>query len=120
MDFERTNNILQLFASRVSNFFDLKGPSIVTDVACASSLLALNAAMTSLRTGECEAAIVAGLNITIKPLTALCFHKMKMTSPDCACKVWDKTADGYARAEASAVILLQVCYIPHASFNSEL
>ena len=45
-------------AGRISQLFNLNGPSYVIDTACSSSLVALHNAKVSLRNGECNAAIV--------------------------------------------------------------
>ena len=41
-----------MYANRVSFVFDFKGPSMVIDTACSSSMVALDVAITDLRTGE--------------------------------------------------------------------
>lgn len=47
-----------MFANRLSYFFNLTGPSIALDAACASSAYALHLACTSLIAGDCSAAFV--------------------------------------------------------------
>uniref|UniRef100_A0A914EJB8 Beta-ketoacyl synthase N-terminal domain-containing protein n=1 Tax=Acrobeloides nanus TaxID=290746 RepID=A0A914EJB8_9BILA len=47
---------------------------VSVDSACSSSLLALNLALDAIRQGQCNAAIVAGANLNLSPMTALqCF-----------------------------------------------
>jgi acyl transferase domain-containing protein len=41
-----------IYANRISFIFDFKGPSMVIDTACSSSMVALDVAITDLRTGE--------------------------------------------------------------------
>ncbi|XP_023584963.1 fatty acid synthase [Trichechus manatus latirostris] len=95
-----------MMANRLSFFFDFKGPSVALDTACSSSLLALHSAFQAIRSGECPAAIVGGINVMLKPNTSLQFLRLGMLSPEGACKAFDKAGNGYCRAEAVVAVLL--------------
>ena len=97
----------QYFARIVSFKLNLKGPTMTVDTACASSLSALTEAVTAMRKGLCDSAIVAGVNIGLKPLSQLGFKFLGMLSPEGKCKCLDESADGYAKGEACAALLLQ-------------
>lgn len=56
-----------MFANRLSYFFNLTGPSISLDAACASSSYAVHAACQSLRLGECNSAFVGGSALLLGP-----------------------------------------------------
>ena len=56
-----------MFANRLSYFFDLGGPSISLDAACASSSYAVHLACQSLRSGDCSAAFVGGSSLLLGP-----------------------------------------------------
>jgi len=58
-----------MFANRLSYFFDLYGPSISVDAACASSTYALHLACQSIRMGDCTAAIVGASSLIVNPNT---------------------------------------------------
>lgn len=96
-----------IMSNRISYVFDLRGPSMTIDTACSSSLVALHQAVQSLRTGECTSAIVAGANILLDASTYIMETKLQMLSPDSRCRMWDKSADGYARGEGFAAVLLK-------------
>jgi hybrid polyketide synthase/nonribosomal peptide synthetase ACE1 len=54
-------------SNRVSYFFDWKGPSETIDTACSSSLVALHHAVQTLRSGESNVAVAAGVNLILGP-----------------------------------------------------
>ncbi|KAH8306772.1 hypothetical protein KR044_013278 [Drosophila immigrans] len=96
-----------MFANRISYTFDFKGPSFIVDTACSSSLVALSHAYTDMRSGRCDYAVVAGVNLILKPIFALQFLRLGIVSQDGACKTFDAAANGYARADTCAVVFLQ-------------
>ncbi|XP_074648828.1 fatty acid synthase-like isoform X2 [Tubulanus polymorphus] len=98
---------LAMFANRLSYFFDFKGPSYVIDTACSSSLLALDHAITAIRTGQCDNAVVGGANILIRPNTSLQFNRLNMLASDGSCKSFDVSGNGYVRSEAIVAVFLQ-------------
>ncbi|XP_076855678.1 fatty acid synthase [Brachyhypopomus gauderio] len=95
-----------MFANRLSYFFDFNGPSTAIDTACSSSLLALENAFNAIRHGQCDAALVGGVNLLLKPNTSVQFMKLGMLSPDGACKSFDSSGNGYCRSEAAVAVLL--------------
>ncbi len=100
-------NSLALLANRISYFFDLCGPSMAIDAACASSLVALHSAMQSLRSGECSLALSGGVHLICHPDLSLAYHEAGMLAADGRCKVFAETADGYVRSEGAALLLLK-------------
>jgi fatty acid synthase, animal type len=59
-----------------------------------------------MRTGQCDAAIVGGVNLLLKPTCSLQFHRLGMLSPQGMCKAFDSSGNGYVRSEAAVVIYL--------------
>ncbi|XP_077520061.1 fatty acid synthase-like [Amblyomma americanum] len=96
-----------LFSNRVSYVLDFCGPSISVDTACSSTMTALNQAMQALRSGQCEAALVAGCNVNLKPTTALSYQRLGMLSPDGKCMSFDSRGDGFTRSETVGAFFLQ-------------
>lgn len=56
-----------MVANRISYFFDIDGPSVAVDTACASSVYAAHQAVSALRNGECNAAFVGAAALTLAP-----------------------------------------------------
>lgn len=102
-----TGNAFSVTASRLSYILNLKGPSIAVDTACSSSLVALHLAVRSLRTGECDAALVGGVNLILTPEFTINFCKSRMLAADGKCRTFDAAADGYVRGEGCAVLVLK-------------
>ncbi|EDP94607.1 polyketide synthase of type I [Kordia algicida OT-1] len=98
---------LAILANRLSYYFDLSGPSLLVDTACSSSLVAIHSAVQSLHSGECDSAIVGGVNFICHPDLSIAYHKAGMLSPEAKCKVFDSKANGYVRGEGTVVMLLK-------------
>ncbi|XP_034563602.1 fatty acid synthase [Notolabrus celidotus] len=95
-----------MLANRLSYFFDFSGPSTAIDTACSSSLLALENAFHAIQQGLCDAALVGGVNLLLKPNTSVQFMRLGMLSPEGTCKSFDASGNGYCRSEAAVAVLL--------------
>ena len=93
-------------ANRISHFFDFRGPSVAVDTACSSASVALHLARQSLLNGDCDYAVVGGVNVIVSPLSTISFSKARMLAPDGMCKSFDTRADGYVRSEGCVVVVL--------------
>ena len=89
-----TGGALSIIANRLSYFLDLRGPSVAVDTACSSSLVAVHLACQSLRTGESELAIAAGVNLLLSPAVTRSFDQADAMSPTGGCHAFDAAADG--------------------------
>ncbi len=94
-------------SNRLSYAFDLHGPSLTIDTACSSSLVALHTAVTSIRTGECDSALVCACNALLHPIHHVAFSRLSMLSPTSRCHAFDCTGDGYVRSEGVGVVVLK-------------
>jgi len=102
-----TGNALNAAAGRLAFTLGTHGPAMAIDTACSSSLVALHEACNSLNQGECELAIVAGVNAIIDPYIFITLSNAEMLSPDGACKTFDESANGYVRGEGCGVLILK-------------
>ena len=102
-----TGGALSIIANRVSYFFDLRGPSVTVDTACSSSLVAVHLACQSLRTGDSNLAIAAGVNLLLSPAVTRSFDQAEAMSPSGQCHAFDASADGFVRGEGCGVAVLK-------------
>ncbi|KAK2024958.1 ketoacyl-synt-domain-containing protein [Colletotrichum zoysiae] len=102
-----TGSATEFVSSRVSWFFNLTGPSMTVNTACSSSLVAMHLACQSLRTGECETALVGGVNLILNPDFSCHLSRQKFLASDGRCKTFDSAADGYGRGEGCAALVLK-------------
>ncbi|KIK92693.1 hypothetical protein PAXRUDRAFT_146735 [Paxillus rubicundulus Ve08.2h10] len=94
-------------ANRISFTFDLRGPSLTVDTACSASATAMHLALCSIKLGEVDQALVVGANTIINPEHTVSFSKLGVLSPTGSSKSFDASADGYARAEGIAAVLIK-------------
>ncbi|KAI0110924.1 hypothetical protein GGR51DRAFT_569554 [Nemania sp. FL0031] len=102
-----TGSAYSIQPNRISWYFDLHGPSVHIDSACSSGLVALDLACQCLKTGGASAALVTGVNLLLGPDTSLLLSNQKFLSPDSVCHSFDIRANGYARGEGSAALVLK-------------
>jgi len=81
--------------------------SFALDTACSSSLYCLHCAVVALQTGDCDSAIVAGVNLILAPEQCLGTSKGGVLSPTSTCHTFDASADGYGRAEGVNALYLK-------------
>ncbi|WP_260606891.1 polyketide synthase, partial [Streptomyces sp. WAC08241] len=96
-----------ILANRVSFFLDLHGPSMTIDTLCSSSLVALHTAVRSIRAGECEQAVVAGVHLGMSPQYFQLGSRLRSFSPSNALRPFDSGADGFVPGEGVVTVVLK-------------
>ncbi|MFE7740876.1 thioester reductase domain-containing protein [Nocardia sp. NPDC057455] len=94
-------------ANRTSYTLGLRGPSLTVDTACSASLTALHLARRSLLDGECDAAIVGGVNLLLHEDKFLLLHSLGMMSDSGRCRPFAAAADGYVPGEGVGALYLK-------------
>ncbi|AKQ65676.1 Malonyl CoA-acyl carrier protein transacylase [Myxococcus hansupus] len=94
-------------ANRLSYAFDLRGPSTVSSVGCASSTVALHEACRALMLGEVELALAGGVELMLSPDSSIMLSQAGVFSEQGQCRTLDAKADGYVRGEGAGVVVLK-------------
>jgi acyl transferase domain-containing protein/NADPH:quinone reductase-like Zn-dependent oxidoreductase/short-subunit dehydrogenase len=105
--YKLTGSCLNFGPGRIAYFLGLQGPALAIDTACSSSLVAFDSACRSLRTGQCDLALACGANALLIPDGFVSECKARMLSPDGFCKTFDAAANGFARGEGAAAVVLK-------------
>ncbi len=92
-------------AGRICNHFDLKGGGYTVDGACASSLLAVINACSSLAVGDLEVAIAGGVDLSTDPFELVGFAKTGALAADMM-RVYDTRAAGFWPGEGCGLVVL--------------
>jgi malonyl CoA-acyl carrier protein transacylase len=98
---------LGVAANRLSYLLNLRGPSLVAETSCSSSLVAVHLACQSLHTKESNLCLVGGVSLMLSPESNIIFSHAQMMAGDDRCKTFDASADGYVRGEGAGVIVLK-------------
>ena len=102
-----TGNAACFAAGRLAYTLGLQGPTLSVDTACSSSLVATHLACGSLRNGECDAALVGGVNLILSPLAMHMLSRTQALSSDGRCRAFDARANGFVRGEGCGVVVLK-------------
>ncbi|MDJ1640325.1 non-ribosomal peptide synthetase/type I polyketide synthase [Streptomyces pakalii] len=101
-----TGNLPSLTAARVSQSLDLDGPALAVDTACSSGLVALHLARRSLLDGECDLAVVGGVNLHLTATPHRLLEAAQALSPTGRSRAFSADADGFVPGEGGAAIVL--------------
>ncbi|GAA1982383.1 beta-ketoacyl synthase N-terminal-like domain-containing protein [Amycolatopsis minnesotensis] len=96
-----------LAASRVANRLDLGGPAYTVDAACASSLIAVDHAMTELAGGRCDAVLAGGVHHCHDETLWSLFTQLRALSPSERISPLSQHADGLLIGEGTGVVVLK-------------
>jgi acyl transferase domain-containing protein len=100
-------NGLNQIAARISHWLDLSGPALAVNTACSSGATALHTACQSLRSGDCEMALVGGVHLNVGPDTFVLLSKMQALSPQGESRPFDADASGIVLGEGAGAVLLK-------------
>jgi phthiocerol/phenolphthiocerol synthesis type-I polyketide synthase E len=91
----------------VARRFNLRGPAVVVQSACSTSLVAVHLACEALRTYRCDMALAGGVSLQYTRLPGYMFMDGEILSPDGFCRTFDKGANGTVFGEGCGVVVLR-------------
>ncbi|MCY9517595.1 beta-ketoacyl synthase N-terminal-like domain-containing protein [Paenibacillus apiarius] len=100
-------NWTSFLATRLSNQFDLRGPSTVIENSCVSAALALYEACNLLEMGKITSALVGGINISHLLDKRIVLNEVFHHAPDIASKSFDDEPGGNYVGEGAIALFLK-------------
>ncbi|HYG62914.1 MAG TPA: beta-ketoacyl synthase N-terminal-like domain-containing protein [Thermoanaerobaculia bacterium] len=93
--------------TRVSYKLNLKGPSVVVQTSCSTSLVAIHLACLSLLNYECDMALAGGVTVRVPQKEGYFHHEGGLSSPDGHCRAFDARAAGTIFGSGIGVVVLK-------------
>lgn len=94
-------------ATRVAYKLDLKGPAVVVQTACSSSLSAVCTAAQSLLGYQCDIALAGGVSVNNPRVSGYVYRQGAIMSPDGHCRAFDADAKGTVSGEGVGIVVLK-------------
>ena len=105
--YTHTGTAHSVAANRVSFAYDIRGPSVAIDTACAASLTAMHYACFGLWNKECPVAIVGGCNTLVVPEVTSGFSALGVLAADGKSCPFSAQAKGYVRSEGMGACIVK-------------
>lgn len=102
-----TGNIRPIIASRISHLLDLRGPSMIVDTSCSSSLVAVHLACQAINSGDCDMAIVGGVRISVLPYSKENIADIGIVSSTGRTRAFDDNSDGTGGGEGVIAMVIK-------------
>jgi amino acid adenylation domain-containing protein len=94
-------------ATRTCYKLNLRGPGVVIQSACSTSLVAIVMACRSLLDGESDIALAGGVSINLLDKAGYYYHPEGIVSPDGHCRAFDQRAQGSVGGNGLGVVVLK-------------
>jgi len=94
-------------APRVSYKLDLRGPGIVVQTACSTSLVAVHLACQGLLSGDCDIALAGGVSLYFPQISGYLHEPHSILSADGHCRAFDAQASGTVFSRGVGIVVLK-------------
>ncbi|MFI0907259.1 type I polyketide synthase [Streptomyces sioyaensis] len=99
-------NAPDYLASRVAYKLGLRGPAVVVQAACATSLVAVHTAVQALLSGDCGLALAGGVAVRV-PAKESPYIEGGIISADGTCRTFDAAAGGTVGGDGAGIVVLK-------------
>ena len=93
--------------TQVSYRLDLRGPSVVVQTTCSTSLVAVAMACESLQVGRCDMALAGGVTVRVPQRGGYFYVAGSILSPDGHCRPFDANAQGTIVGSGVGLVVLK-------------
>jgi phthiocerol/phenolphthiocerol synthesis type-I polyketide synthase E len=93
--------------TRVSYKLNLKGPSLIVQTSCSTSLVAIHLACLSLLSYECDMALAGGVTVKVPQVEGYWALDGGLASPDGHCRAFDARAAGTVFGSGIGIVVLK-------------
>jgi amino acid adenylation domain-containing protein/thioester reductase-like protein len=100
-------NEKDFLASRISHYFDLRGPSVNVQSACSTSLVAIHQACQSLLAGDSDMGLAGGVSLSFPTKSGYEYREAGIMSRDGLCRPFDADASGTVFGNGIGLVVLR-------------
>jgi len=101
------SNDKDYLASRIAYKLNFRGPAVVVQTACSTSLVAVNMACLALLTYQCDMALAGAVFLQTPRARGYLYREGDIFSPDGYCRAFDKSANGIVLGEGCGLVVLR-------------
>ncbi|MCY8236590.1 HAD-IIIC family phosphatase [Bacillus inaquosorum] len=100
-------NMRDYMATLISYKLNLKGPSMMVQTACSTSMVSIHLAAQALLNGDCHMAVAGGVSIRLPQKSGYLYQEGMIHSPDGHCRVFDDEAAGTVFGDGAGAVILK-------------
>ncbi|MBY8914125.1 HAD-IIIC family phosphatase [Bacillus sp. YC2] len=100
-------NMRDYLATLISYKLNLKGPSMMVQTACSTSMVSIHLAVQALLNGDCHMAVAGGVSIRLPQKSGYIYQEGMIHSPDGHCRVFDDAAAGTVFGDGAGAVILK-------------
>lgn len=102
-----SGNLPAMLPVRLSYYLNLRGPAMLVDTSCSSSLVAIHLAIQALQSSDCSLALAGGINIFTVPLVNTVVNAIGIIAQSGETRSFDEQAQGVGQGEGAGIVVLK-------------